>query len=79
MDYLIPHQANIRIINKVAENLNLPEDRVFININELGNTGCPSSPIALSQNMEKIKKGDKLVMSVFGGGYSSGAAIFESC
>jgi len=78
LDYLIPHQANIRIINKVAENLNISEDRVFININELGNTGCPSSPIALSQNIDKIKKGNRMVITVFGGGYSSGAAILES-
>ena len=56
----------------------MSEDKVFINIHEPGNTGCPSSPIALSQNIDKIKKGDRLVMSVFGGGYSSGAAIIES-
>lgn len=78
LDYLIPHQANIRIINKVAENLNISKDKVFINITDLGNTGCPSSLIALSQNINKIKKGDRLVISVFGGGYSSGAAIIES-
>ncbi len=58
LDYLVPHQANIRIINKVAEKLNISEEKVFINIDELGNTGCPSSPIALSQNLHKVKKGD---------------------
>jgi 3-oxoacyl-[acyl-carrier-protein] synthase-3 len=77
LDYLVPHQANIRIIDKVAENLKIGTEHVFINIEEFGNTGCPSSPIALSQNIEKLKKGDKLVLSVFGGGYSSGAALLE--
>ena len=77
IDYLVPHQANIRIINKVAKKLKIAKDKVFINIEELGNTGCASSGIALSQNITKLKKGDIIMMSVFGGGYSGGAVILE--
>ncbi len=75
IDYLIPHQANIRIIKKVAKELKISTEKVFVNINELGNTGCASSPLALSQNISKIKKGETLIFSVFGGGYSGGVAI----
>jgi len=77
IDYLVPHQANIRIINKVAKKLKISKDKIFINIEELGNTGCASSPIALSQNIHKLKKDDIVMMSVFGGGYSGGAVILK--
>ncbi|NPA44850.1 MAG: ketoacyl-ACP synthase III [Chlorobi bacterium] len=78
VDYLVPHQANIRIINKVAKKLKISKDKIFVNIEELGNTGCASSPIALSQNINILKKGDIIMMSVFGGGYSGGAVILEA-
>lgn len=77
VDYLVPHQANIRIINKVAKKLKIAKDKVFINIEELGNTGCASSAIALSQNITCLQSGDIVMMSVFGGGYSGGAVILE--
>ncbi len=77
VDYLVPHQANIRIINKVAKKLKISKDKIFVNIEELGNTGCASSAIALSQNIEVLKKGDIVIMSVFGGGYSGGGVILE--
>lgn len=78
LDFMSPHQANIRIIDNVAENLGLDKSKVFTNIEECGNTGCPSSLIALSQNIEKVKKGNRVVISVFGGGYSSGAVLIEA-
>lgn len=77
LTYLIPHQANIRIINNVREQLGIPEERVFNNIDRLGNTGCVSTVIGLSENKEKLKKGDSICLAVFGGGYSSGAVLLK--
>ncbi|NVO02859.1 MAG: ketoacyl-ACP synthase III [Bacteroidetes bacterium] len=77
LNYLIPHQANIRIINNVAENMGLSENQVLLNITEIGNTGCASSVIAFSQNIKKFKSNDKLLFSVFGGGYSSGSMLLK--
>lgn len=73
--YLIPHQANMRIIAQMAHLLNFPTDSIFSNIEELGNTGCASTAIALSQNMKKLKKNDLLGITVFGGGYSCGSMV----
>lgn len=73
--YLIPHQANMRIISQMAHLLDFPQDSIFANIQELGNTGCASTAIALSQNLDKLKKNDLLGITVFGGGYSSGAIL----
>ncbi len=77
IDYLIPHQANIRIMKNVAQSLNIPQERVLSNIEELGNTGSASSLIALSQNYKNIKPGNKVVFTVFGGGYSTGAVYIQ--
>ncbi len=77
LSYFIPHQANKRIIDNVAKQLNLEEEQVFINIDTLGNTGCASSAIALSQNFDKFKKGENVVLSVFGGGYSAGGILLR--
>lgn len=73
--YLIPHQANMRIIAQMAHLLDFPIESIFANIEELGNTGCASTAIALSQNLDKLKKNDLLGITVFGGGYSSGAML----
>ena len=75
IDFLIPHQANARITRKVAENLNLPEDKAVSNVQYLGNTGCAGCAIALSEKLPELKKGDRIVMTVFGGGYSYGAML----
>jgi 3-oxoacyl-[acyl-carrier-protein] synthase III len=73
--YLIPHQANMRIITQMASMLDFPVENIFINIEQLGNTGCASTAIALSQNLDKLVKDDLLGITVFGGGYSSGAML----
>lgn len=75
--YLIPHQANVRIINNVSEQLGLDINKVIININKYGNTGSASTAIGLSENFENFKKGDLIAISVFGGGYSSGSALIK--
>lgn len=75
--YLITHQANIRIINNVQEKLGIPDEKMINNIDRLGNTGCTSTVIGLSESKEKMKKGDLVCLSVFGGGYSSGAVLLK--
>ncbi|MBP1748942.1 MAG: 3-oxoacyl-[acyl-carrier-protein] synthase [Deltaproteobacteria bacterium] len=75
--YLIPHQANLRIIAQVGEALGLHNGEVVTNVEDTGNTGCASTIIALSQNWEKFKKDELIAVTVFGGGYSSGAMLLK--
>lgn len=74
---LITHQANKRIVAQVAHQLGLPMDRFINNIEELGNTGSASAALVLAENRERIAKGDKVALMVFGGGYSCGCFIIE--
>ncbi len=75
VDLFIPHQANLRIIEGVRERLGLPEDKVYVNIDRLGNTSSASIPIALDECVRagRVKKGDKLAFAAFGGGATWGA------
>jgi 3-oxoacyl-[acyl-carrier-protein] synthase-3 len=75
--HLIPHQANSRIIAHVIEGLGLHNGEVIMNIEETGNTGCASTMIALSQNWKRFRKSELIVITVFGGGYSSGAMLLK--
>jgi 3-oxoacyl-[acyl-carrier-protein] synthase III len=75
--YLIPHQANSRIIDQVADGLGLHGGELIMNIEETGNTGCASTMIALSQSWKMFKKNELIVVTVFGGGYSSGAMLLK--
>ena len=77
IDYLIPHQANARIISRVAKILGVGEEKVISNIEETGNTGSASTVICLSQSWDIFKKDDLIVLTVFGGGYSSGAMLLR--
>ncbi|MBA4390576.1 MAG: 3-oxoacyl-ACP synthase [Syntrophus sp. (in: bacteria)] len=77
IDHLIPHQANSRIMSSVAASLDLLNGKMITNIEELGNTGCASTIIALSQNWEKFQSDELIVITVFGGGYSSGAMLLK--
>ncbi|MDD4210741.1 MAG: ketoacyl-ACP synthase III [Bacteroidales bacterium] len=77
LNYFIPHQANSRIINHVAKQLNLKRSCVLSNIEQYGNTGSASTPIVLSQNLGRFRRNDTIVISVFGGGYSSGAVLLK--
>lgn len=77
LNYFIPHQANARITDFVVKVLNLEPSQVLTNIEQLGNTGSASTPIVLSENWRKFKKNDTIVISVFGGGYSSGAVLLR--
>ncbi len=79
VDLFIPHQANIRIIEAVAKGLDLPMERMFVNLDKYGNTSAASVPIALAEavNEGRVAIGDKLVMVAFGAGFTSGAVAME--
>ena len=79
IDLLIPHQANIRIINGVGQKLGLPEEKVVVTVNNHGNTSAASIPLALSESFEngKIKKGDLIVLTAMGAGFTSGGALIR--
>jgi 3-oxoacyl-[acyl-carrier-protein] synthase-3 len=76
VDLLIPHQANTRIIDATARRMDLPPDKVFVNIASYGNTSAASIPIALTEALEmgRIRPGDDVVFVAFGGGLTWGAA-----
>lgn len=76
---LIPHQANQRIIDAVAERLEFPKDKVFMNLAKYGNTSAASCAIALCEAVEqgRIKKGDKIIMATFGAGLVWGAMVIQ--
>lgn len=77
IDVVIPHQANARIIESAAKNLNISLDKVFMNIEKYGNTSSASIPIALDEYLEKLdsREGKKIVLVGFGGGFTWGAAL----
>ena len=73
VDYVIPHQANLRIIEAIAERFNIPEEKMLINIQHYGNTSAASIPLCLSEFEHRFKKGDKLILTAFGAGFTWGA------
>jgi len=77
LTYLIPHQANLRISANVVKQLGLDPARAVNNIDRLGNTGCAGSAIGLAEVWDTLKGGDKVIVTVFGGGYSYGAMLLE--
>ena len=79
IDLLIPHQANLRIINSTAKALGLPPERAMVNVDKYGNTASASIPIALQEAWEqgRLHDGDRLVLVAFGGGLAWGASVVE--
>jgi 3-oxoacyl-[acyl-carrier-protein] synthase-3 len=77
IDFLIPHQANYRIIEAAMRRLQLDESRVVINLDRYGNMSSASIPVALDEALQqnRIKDGDRLVLVGFGGGLTWGAAV----
>ena len=71
--YLVPHQANKRIIDATANRMGLPIEKVMITIQKYGNTTSATIPLCLRDYEDKLKKGDNLVLSAFGGGFTWGA------
>ena len=76
---VVPHQANLRILNAVAARLVLSEERVFINVQEYGNTGSASVPVALweARNQGRIKPGDLVLLTAFGAGFHWAAMLLR--
>ncbi|MDR2414428.1 MAG: ketoacyl-ACP synthase III [Odoribacteraceae bacterium] len=77
LSFIATHQANKRIMDAIARQVGVPASSMLSDIEELGNTGCPSCGIALSRGLERVKSGDLVALTVFGGGYSCGAALLE--
>lgn len=79
IDFLIPHQANIRIIEASAKRLKLSMDKVYVNLHEYGNMSAASVPVALDEAYRKgkINKGDNIVLVGFGGGLTWGASVIQ--
>ena len=79
IDYIVPHQANLRMLESVAEKLGISMKKMLINIEMMGNTGSATIPICLSQFSESkvIKRGDRLLLVGFGAGYSSAVCYLK--
>lgn len=77
INWLVPHQANMRIINSVAEMLDFPKEKVMINIHKYGNTTAGTLPLCLWDYEKQLKKGDKLILSAFGGGFTWGSTLIN--
>jgi 3-oxoacyl-[acyl-carrier-protein] synthase-3 len=79
IDWFIPHQANVRIIEAAAKRLGLPREKVLVNVDRYGNTSTASIPIALAEAVRcgKIKKGDHVLMVGFGAGLTWAAAVLK--
>ncbi len=77
IDWLVPHQANIRIITATAKKLSMPMDRVVVTVADTGNTSAASVPIALDVAVKdgRITRGDKILLEAFGGGFTWGSAL----
>ena len=76
---IIPHQANLRIINAVAQRLSIPEDKVFVNIEKYGNTSAAAVAIAFDEARRsgRFGKGDNVVLVTFGAGLTWSAAVIR--
>ena len=77
VDWLVPHQANLRIINAARERMGLPESKVMENIQRYGNTTSGTIPLCLWDWQDRLKKGDNLILAAFGGGFTWGATYIK--
>ena len=81
IDMLVPHQANIRIIQSAAKHFKMPMDKVWVNIDKYSNTSAACIPIALTemQDQHAMKKGDNLLLVAFGAGLTWGSIVLKWC
>ncbi len=77
INYVIPHQANLRIIEAVAKRLDLSPEQVIVNIEHVGNTSAASIPLAIWENEKRFKKGDNIILTAFGAGFVHGASYLK--
>lgn len=73
--WLVPHQANMRIINSVADMIDFPKERVMVNIHKYGNTTAGTLPLCLADYEDQLKKGDRIILTAFGGGFTWGSTL----
>lgn len=72
LDWVVPHQANMRIINSLSDFLDIPQEKVMVNIDRYGNTTAATIPLCLWDYEKRLKKGDRLILTAFGGGFTWG-------
>ncbi len=79
LSLIIPHQANMRILNNLIDRLDIPQSKVFINVSKYGNTSAASIPIALDEANSSglIAQGDTILFCSFGGGFTWGATLIK--
>ena len=77
LNWIIPHEANLRIIEAVAKRADFPLDKVMINIEHYGNTSSATIPLAIWDNESKLKKGDNVIFTAFGAGFVHGAVYYK--
>jgi len=77
IQWIVPHQANMRIIEAVAKRLEVPMDQVMVNIEHFGNTSAATIPLALWENESRLKKGDNMIFTAFGAGFVHGASYYR--
>lgn len=77
IDWVVPHQANMRIITTLAEFLGIPLERVMINIEKYGNTTAGTLPLCLWEWEDRLRKGDNLILTAFGGGFTWGSIYLK--
>ncbi|HET6906506.1 MAG TPA: 3-oxoacyl-[acyl-carrier-protein] synthase III C-terminal domain-containing protein, partial [Rhodanobacteraceae bacterium] len=79
VDWLIPHQANLRIIQATAKRLSLPMERVVVTVDRHGNTSSGSVPLALDELIRtgKVQRGQNLLLEAFGGGFTWASALIR--
>ena len=77
LDWLVPHQANVRIIQATARRLGFPLERIIVTVQDHGNTSAASVPLALDVGIRdgRIKRGELLLLEAFGGGFTWGSAL----
>ncbi len=73
IDWFVSHQANLRIIEAVGSRLGIDNDKVLVNIEKYGNTSAASVPLCLDEYQDRLKKGDKIILTAFGAGFTGGA------
>ncbi|MFR0823551.1 MAG: 3-oxoacyl-ACP synthase III family protein [Clostridia bacterium] len=77
--YIVPHQSNLKILKSMQGRLQIPEDKMYINIENVGNTFCASIPIALEEIMDKglVSRNEKIILLGYGGGLNTGSILLE--
>ena len=77
INWVVPHQANLRIIDAVARRLELPSEKMLVNIENYGNTSAASLPLCIWDNEKKLKKGGNIIFTAFGAGFVHGASFYK--